>query len=211
LENFTDGNRVLWSEGEYASIADRRIDGTGKYDADKIEADAQSAFPATTATYTYANASGTTDNSLLVTQPYKRTLAQLNVAKINGNGYTVGKTDETDKKIATGTKFAFQVALNPFDEDENGFEAAPDQIGGTIITSPRTSDDTVVTPESFNNELQEIKPSDLEKSADYGGKFDNLNGIVEVTIPVGAIVTQMSASKAGSSDEINWVYSDKTK
>ena len=102
------------------------------------------------------------------------------------------------------------MALNPFDEDENGFEAGPDEIGGTIITSPRTSDDSVVVPESFNNELQAIKPSDLEKSADFNGKFSNLNGIVEVDLPVASIVTQMSASKAGSSDEINWVYSDKT-
>jgi len=207
LENFTDANRVLWTEGEYASLADRQID-AGKYVAAPIETDATTAFPATTATYTYANASGTTDNSLLITQPYKRILAQLDLAATNG--YGVGKTDATSKKVATGKKYAFQVALSPFDEAENGFQAAPDEIGGTIITSPRTSDDTVVTPDSFNKELQEIKPADLEKSSDYNGKFANLDGIVEVNLPVASITTQMTASKAGSSDEINWVYSDKT-
>ena len=122
----------------------------------------------------------------------------------------MGKTDATSKKVATGKSFAFEVSLNPFDEAENGFQAAPDEIGGTIITSPRTSDTTVVDPKSFNKELQEIKPDNLEKNSAYEGKFDNLNGIVEVNLPVASIVTQMTASKAGSSDEINWVYSDKT-
>ena len=210
LANFTDDavQRVLWTEGEYASVADRQIAGPN-YVAAPIAADAVSAFPATTATYTYANASGTTDNSLLVTQPFKRILAQLNLAATNG--YTVGSTDATTKKVATGKKYAFQVALSPFDEAENGFQAGPDEIGGTIITSPRTSDTTVVTPKSFKNELQEIKPTDLEKITDYAGKFDNLDGIVEVALPVASIVTQMTASKAGSSDEINWVYSDNTR
>ena len=208
LENFTHGNRVLWTEGEYASIADRRII-TGAYNTAAIVADAESAFPETTAVYTYANASGSTDNTLLLTQPYKRTLAQLDVAE--DHGYTVGATNESSTTLATGTKFAFKTNNSIFDEDENGFEAAPDEIGGTIITSPRTSDDSVaVVGESFNNELQEIKPENLEKSSGYAGKFDNLNGIIDVTIPVGAIVTQMTASKAGSSDETNWVYSDRT-
>jgi len=211
LKNFTsDDNRLLWSEGEYASIADRQIDAAGKYDADAIEADAQAAFPTvTTATYTFANAAGATDNTLLITQPYKRILAQLDKAK--DNGYTVGKSDATSKKVATGTKYAFQIGATIFDEDEHGFQAAPDEIGGTTITSPRTSDDSVVTPESFNRELQAIKPKDLDQSDQYEGKYANANGIVDVTVPVASIITQMTATKAGSSDEINWVYSDTTK
>ena len=210
LKNFTADNRVLWTEGEYASLADRRISG-GKYDATETLKDARRAFPATTAIYTYANASDSngTDNSLLITQPYKRILAQLDEA-IDG-GYSVGKSDATSTKVATGKTYAFTVALDAFDEDENGYNAAPDEIGGDIITSPRTSDNSVVTPESFSAELQEIKPSDLEKSEGFEGTFANKDGFVEVELPVAAIVTQMTASKAGTSDEINWVYSDKTK
>ena len=221
LKNFTDNARVLWTEGEYASIADRRI-ALGKYVENDIKTDANSAFTSintplapglgaaegSTVTYTYANAAGgTTDNSLLITQPYKRILSQLTAAK--PDGYTVGVTDGNATTIATGKTFAFQITASPFDEDEDGFQAAPDEIGGTIITSPRTSDDVTITPESYNNELQEIKPTDLEKDSRFGGKFDTLNGIVEVKVPVASIVTQMSASKAGTSDEINWVYSDK--
>ena len=225
ITNFTDdvkNTRMLWTEGEYASIADRCIVIEGNvtsgqeavYDLGCIKADAAQ-FMINSAVYTYANAAGTIENKLLFTQPYKRVLAQLNNATVNrtkyaglANGqYIYDPTNVAGAKyqtLETGTGYNFAMSLKVYDEDENTPVAS---IGGTIITSPQTTGATAVT---FNKELQEVNADQLEKGLALDGEFDSKNGFVDITnIPMPAIVTQMVGSTAGSTAEMNWVYSDK--
>jgi hypothetical protein len=199
LDNFTDGTIMLWTEGEYASFSDRRLDATAKYDATKIIDDSK-AFKISSAVYNYANvAGGDVENKLLLTQPFKRTIAQLGEA--TNQGYT-GSTDQVNnKKVATGSSYNFAMGLSIFDEAENQNEEA---LAGTAIVSPRTTGAEAVT---FNCELQDINATQLEELSPEISK--NKNGFVEISdFHIPAIVTQMTASKAGSSAEINWVYAD---
>jgi len=199
LENFTDDTIMLWTEGEYASFADRRLDSDAKYDVDEIITDS-GAFKISSAVYNYANAAGgDVENKLLLTQPFKRTIAQLGEAQ--NQGYTGSLDQVHNKKVTTGSKFKFTMGLAIFDEAENQNEEA---LAGTAIVSPRTTGAEAVT---FNCELQDINSTQLEELSPEISK--NKNGFVEISdFRIGAIVTQMTASKAGSSAEINWVYAD---
>jgi len=236
VNNFNDNNnpdgnlRMLWTEGEYASIADRCIEednnithSTGAtttdtitsvfYDKECVVNDAKQ-FNIRSAVYTYANASAGIENKILITQPYKRLLAQLgNPAvgynpKYNGTSNTKVVLDlakEKYQKVATGTSYDFRIAPTPYDEDE---QTSVQAIAGTIITSPATTGSSVI---KFNKELQEINADNMEKNPGFNGAFDNKNGFVEFTVPVSAITTQMVGSVAGSSAEMNWVYTDNNK
>ncbi len=226
IENFTDDaneTRIIWTEGEYASIADRCITLEGNatagenavYDLGCVTADAAK-FMIDSAVYNFSNKAGSIENKLLFTQPYKRILTQLNNAKVNGDNYDVGKANgkyiynpdyvggAKYQTLETGTGYSFTMKLTTYDEDENTPVAA---IGGTIITSPQTTGvDRVV----FDKEVQEVNSDQLEKGASMKGEFDSKNGFVDITnIPMPAIVTQMVGSTAGPSAEMNWVYSDK--
>jgi hypothetical protein len=235
INGFTDNHhKLLWTEGEYASIADRCInirnesaaavtnstlkdsDQVAQYDLTCITKDAYE-FMIDSAVYTYANAAGSIENKLLLTQPYKRLLAQLNNAEVNGtrysgvhNGkYIYNATAATPlyQTLETGESYNFTMNIsNTFDEDEQQVVAA---IGGRIITSPITTGAEAVT---FNKELQEVNAAQLEKHPGFGGEFDNKNGFTEVNnIPMPAITTQMVGSIAGPSAEMNWVYTDNVR
>jgi len=248
LDQFTDNRRVLWTEGEYASLADRCI---GKADANNaygddnstattsnkavyvgtcVENDAEQ-FVKANAVYNFSNAKGDVqENKLLVTQVYKRILAQLNYYSVGAtdtlttssleagksimehfgyNGlanYTevaaTGTGSSQTKTVDTGVGYKFNVSYETFDEKEN---KNAEEIGGTIIVSPRSSSDNTVT---FNNELQEVNPDQLEKNPDLKGAYDNINGFSVFKLGVPAITTQMVGSVVGSSAETNWVYTE---
>jgi len=224
LTGFTDAtHRLLWAPGEYASIADRCIDADdnitqGKtdnntsvfYDRGCLANDANQ-FRVNSAVYTFANATGDVkENKLLVTQPYKRILAQF--GNVTGFGGYKGSSDvalkydiDTDKyqNLATGTKYYFTVDVtSTYDEDEK--QQAQD-IGGTIITSPAS---TSSNPDKFNHELQEINSEDMEKNPGFKGAFDAKNGFTDFGLTIPAITTQMVGSVIGSSAQMNWVYTD---
>jgi len=224
LTGFTDAtHRLLWAPGEYASIADRCIDTNNTitaaanennttvfYDRGCLANDANN-FRVTSAVYTFANATGDVkENKLLVTQPYKRILAQF--GNVSGFGGYQGSSDvalkydiDTDKyqNLATGTKYYFTVDVtNTYDEDEN--QQAQD-IGGTIITSPAS---TSSNPDKFNHELQEINAEDMEKNPGFKGAFDAKNGFTNFALTIPAITTQMVGSALGSVAQMNWVYTD---
>jgi len=211
VQNFTEeGTTLLWTEGEYASIADRRIDlnTTGKaiYDPDGVKEDAE-VFKVTTITYTFANkALGeiSQDNILNITQPYKRLLAQLGLA--TSVGY-LGGPNYTSSEVDTGEGYYFSTtAKNLFDEDENTVSA---ELGGTIITSgPGVLDSLAVT---YNREVERVGAEAFEGSESYADYFKDKNGFADFNISIPAIVTQMVGSKAGASAEMNWVYNDTTK
>ena len=238
VRNFTNDateTRLLWTEGEYASIADRCIVADGnvtndlddeennisvsgvKYDDECVKADAQ-IFNVGTAIYTFNNKDthlGAEDNIVLLTQPYKRLLAQLNLAgKIFNDvdkgysgvhNYTVyNALLGTQDKVDTGRGYYFQTEVSGlYDEDEWSKLA---EVGGTIITSGTDLPGTI--PDTNDKELESIDASAFEKNEKMDGAFDDKNGFAEFSVGVPAIITQMIGSKAGASAEMNWVYSD---
>lgn len=232
LNDFTDGTkglaRVLWTEGEYAALADRCLsntvdigDGTAGvvYDAGCVT-DNATELMVSNAVYTFANKSGSLENQVLITQPYKRILAQLgnpvvwNIAGTdsfqykggkNWVRYIVGSTTATQDKVDTGLGYNFQSTASVWDEDEWQKEAA---IGGTIITSPVTTGATAVT---YNKELQALLPDAFDQHPGLEGAFDAKDGFADFNVNVPSIITQMVATQAGSSAEMNWIYSDTTK
>jgi hypothetical protein len=222
IANFTEDNRMLWAPGEYASIADRCIiaddnntaQTNAAYNATCIDDDAE-VFRVKSAVYTFANANGDSISKLLITQPYKRHLAQLastytpesykGVA--NGNGI-YNEDKEKYHKLATGSSNYFTVDVTKtWDEDEQSKDA---DIGGAIITSPAS---TSSNPDKFNKEVQEVNSEDIEKNPGFANFFDTKNGFTEFAINgsnsnVPAISTEMVGSKAGASAEMNWIYTD---
>ncbi|MCK4441795.1 MAG: hypothetical protein KAU90_07290, partial [Sulfurovaceae bacterium] len=233
ISNFTANRRILWTEGEYASLADRCIQDNNvsqgnlhaSYNFECVKKDA-SQFSQNNTVYSFANAQGDIkENKLLVTQPYKRILAQLDANgtitsagkhkskstgimkyfSYSGTSNFVDTPDNGLEKLETGTSFKFVVNQAIYDEDEARNAEA---IGGTIITSPRTSDGSEV---SFNNEVQEVNSDQLEKASDLKGAYDKTNGFIRFSLNGGsraipAITTQMVGSVVGSSAETNWVY-----
>jgi hypothetical protein len=171
-------------------------------------------FNATNAVYDFANATGDVlENKLIITQPYKRILAQLDyngttalntMTKYGYNGAKnwVDTTNGGLEKVDTGLGWKFLVSYEVYDEDE---VKNAEEIGGTLIVSPRTSADNAVT---FNNELQEVNAIDLEKNPDLKGAYDNKNGFAVFSLGIPAITTQMIGSVVGSSAETNWIYTE---
>jgi len=107
INNFTDGNKIIYTEGEIASLQDRRIidggNGWAKYSEQGIRADAR-AFLVNSASYNFA--ADSLANKLTITQPYKRVLVQLG----NDDGYW----QDTDTNFG-----GFSYLYNVFDEDEH--------------------------------------------------------------------------------------------
>ena len=236
IYGFTNNRRMLWTEGEYASLADRCIQSNGtvsgnlhaSYNWQCVKQDAAT-FSQSNTVYTFANAQGDIkENKLIVTQPYKRILAQLDANgtvtasgkhkatstglmryfSYTGKGNFVDTAENGLEKVETGTSYKFVVNQTIYDEDEMKNAQA---IGGTIITSPRTSDGNVV---AFNNEVQEVNSDQLEKASDLKGAYDKTNGFIRFSLGsasatqnyLPAVTTQMVGSVVGSSAETNWVY-----
>jgi hypothetical protein len=211
IQNFTEpGKAILWTEGEYASIADRRIDivsGNAAYVPADVKTDAE-VFRVDRLTYTFANkdlGEINLDNKVLITQPYKRLLAQLNEA--TNVGY-LGNKNYTKYKVDTGMGYYFSTkATRLVDEDEKSVTAA---LGGTIITSGPGVHNSI--PVTYNHELEIVGAEAFENSSEkFGAYFKDKNGFADFSIGIPAVITQMVGSKAGASAEMNWIYNDTTK
>lgn len=199
LANMTDENMILWSEGEYAALHDRRID-AGKYDEAGIRADAR-AFLIKSAYYTYSEKSEA--NQLLITQPMKRVLTQLG----NDDGYWQNITNQNPYG-------GFKIAGNTFDEDETIDGAAINITRGTF-TSPFNT--TGFVDSTYNDELHILRnleeDTQIVHNTDY---FGNNDGFMYITFQgnnegLPAIVTQMTGSKINGFSQINWIYAPTIK
>ncbi len=192
INNFTSGNKIIYTEGENASLQDRRIQGVNddivpvamewaKYNEAGIREDAK-AFVVSSATYNFA--ANSIANQLVITQPYKRVLVQLG----NDDGYWQD----------TETNFGgFSFLYNVFDEDEH-----MDNIAYT--KSPHNSEITIL-----RNELQVM--ANLEDGTEFEGqngfallRFTNING-QNSGIP--AVISQMIGTTTGGIPQVNWIYS----
>ncbi len=188
IRNYTDGNILLWTEGEYAAIQDRRIDG-GKYVKADILKDAK-AFEIGSGLYTYEAG---TKNNLIFTQPFKRILVQL------------GDPARYYHSVSGWNYKGFQTTTELFDEAENTYVA---QTGTTIITSPINASSGQVS--YLKEELAVLKDTDdLQNNEGYEGFFAKKNGFGYISIKGGkipAIATQWVGSTVNGKPSMNWIY-----
>jgi len=185
IANFTDGNKIIYTEGEIAGLQDRRIRGEDSAGADipwamynqvGIENDAR-AFLVSNISYSFAAES--IANKLFITQPYKRTLIQLG----NNDNYWQG----------TGFSFLYNVFNENEYMDRNAYTESPYNSGR----------------KTFTNELESL--ANLED----GTEFENQNGFALLRFTnasgqnssIPAIVTQMIGTTVGGVPQVNWVYS----
>lgn len=202
LKNFTDGNMVLWSEGEYASIQDRNIDVNGMYVPASILEDAQT-FVVKSAYYTYTADSEA--NTLLITQPMKRILVQL----AQGNAYW--------SNYASYSFGGFKTVSSIVDEDETADNAPTTDIALGNLVSPYTIDAATPVVLTYNDELQAI--SNIEENTINKDHFTTNDGFAVVTFSADgsqfnglpAIVTQMIGTNVNGVALTNWVYSPVNK
>jgi hypothetical protein len=216
LANFTVKDMImLWAEGEYASIQDRRLSagGTSKtsvYNIDGLREDAK-AFLINRTYYTYKEGNAQDDaqhrNTILLTQPMKRPLIQAG----NLDRYWRASATSTDvtpnysNLLGSGWGY-FEFSRNVYDENEREYSK---EAGLTNITSPYNAS---IQPDPYEQELQPIRDleEDLPEDAEYF-RFKT-NGYVDITIKniprkLPAIVTQMTSSKVGGESQTNWIYS----
>ena len=223
LANFTVGKMImLWSEGEYASIQDRRLvpdaNNIAVYNLVGLLDDAD-AFMIKRTFYTYkagdAQAQGH-NNSLLLTQPMKRPLVQANNIgrfwRSNPSNYYL-VPDYNDAKGDTGWGY-FEFKHNLYDENEREYA---EESGLTNITSPYSANKLA---DPYRKELQPIK--DMEEDFDdMTGETEHYfavqtNGYADINIKnsprkLPAIVTQMTSSVIEGESQINWIYSPVDK
>jgi hypothetical protein len=202
LSNFTDENMMLWAEGEFAALHDRRIE-DGRYNVDAVLADSKT-FMVSSTYYTFDK--DAIANQITVTQPMKKILAQL-VATNGSRANSIGEYLIDDGSAQGG----FELKYFLRDEDENDPIKIP--IVFEEITSPHNvGADEIIT---FRDEMQLIKDTSLELAEGAADPFKNketsgfayLNFIGadgEEGLP--AIVTQMSGSKIGNIAQTNWIY-----
>ncbi len=232
LRNYTDDNKIIYTEGEIASLQDRWISPTDKpvpatadfsggahvwaeYSEPEICTDA-TAFHVSRTTYTFEEKS--VANQLIVTQPYKRILVQMGNDRrywqdVTLPAYVPPKYHyDADGKLVLdniGHFGGFSYLYNVYDEHEK-----MSKIDYTY--SPYNAFARIIRPELASM-------ADLEK----GTEFEGENGFVRLWFtneggqraPIPAIITQMIGStvdigSAGAPNlvpQLNWIYSQFRK
>lgn len=214
MNNYSDDNMIVWTEGETASLADRRLDQNGTtadYAAQGltvgvgIGADA-TAFASNGFYYRFDNgANGSIANNLIFTQPFKRILTQLG----NLDGYWTVVPGATPGSFVTGEEYEFATQCAFWDEKENTFVPdSPDGENG-LITSPYNGEEPGEVESQYNQEVTILTEQELEKGEAFGGIYDNVHGYSSCAISTmpPAIVSQMIGSDVGGNALTNWVYS----
>jgi len=208
LTNFTDSTvhqALLWTEGEFAALADRDIDDNGSnvaiYNETKIEEDAKK-FKRGNYIFEFGNSK---EDQVIVTQPLKRTLIQLdtiNIANSVANTAQVESNRDALTNLWSGITFtsanfikedgygSFILSANVYNDDEDKHTANAD----SFIVSPAT-----ISTSGAPGEVSII--TSFLKDAGYAKGY----AILPVNVP--AIVTQMSATEVNGNVETNWIYS----
>jgi len=203
LQNFTENadSGMMWAEREYASISDRCLDTSAKYDTGCLTNDA-AVFTVANATYNYANKSnnGITDNKMYITQPYKRILIQR--FGNNTNGYT--GTSQVVNTLRTGKNTRFTSTALVYDENEQ-FPSTATSTTGLNLSGTANAANLV---NGYAAEVQVIPSSAFEQHPNNKATYGNKDGFAEFNVGVPAIITQMVATKSGDAFVTNWVYSN---
>ncbi len=214
IENFTDGNLMLWTEGEYASLQDRRFKvlpttTTAIYDEASIREDAK-AFLTSGAMYSFEKDSV---NKLLFTQPYKRILVQL------GN----------DDRYWDYTYFNDTTSVKPyggFSTDAELYDEAEARVGQVVLDNP-VEEVPIISPAGVNPDAPDAPKLVYDELAIFTDKADlqrldndqkdatrnpskfykgNGFGYVRVSGNIPAVVTQQMGSIVNGTNQMNWVY-----
>lgn len=210
LANYTTDNQMmLWAEGEYASLQDRRIaddidanvgtaneNGYADYNISGIVADSK-AFVVTNGFFTFdkdAN-KGENDYAFLLLQPTKRAMVMAGKGTDHWYGTINAKADEWGY---------FKLTKSLYNEDEG-----PTATVGLIpaITSPLNA--AAATP--YKDELTTLSYDQMvEDGADMFVNGETA-GYIDIKITnikgLPAIVTEMSSTDVDGEAQINWIYS----
>lgn len=209
LSNYTTDNQVmLWAEGEYASIQDRRIydpDGNvstvdyAEYNTTGIEKDSDT-FVVHNGYFSFEKGALEDDNAyaFILTQPTKRALIMAD----KGRYWLTEDVQKNDWGY-------FELDRTPYDEDEGGDTA--NDIGWVTITSPLNTDPAAIEP--YRDEVATLDYATMVKNlnADVFTK-GTTDGYIDLVINnnqggLPAIVTQMVAHKIDGQAQINWINS----
>jgi hypothetical protein len=212
IDNFTDGAKagMLWTEGELANIADRCLvaGNTGseiKYDTACLAADIAN-FNIARTNYEFRDAENT---ELLITQPYKRVLVQIEDRRTTGGNYQnvpafrnyFNYYNKSTKRAKVGTSLRNVTNYGQFDL------ASPAIYDDNENLSTSTSDGYIVSPAPIQSQTPGI-PNELSVFNPLGAYSDSKSGFATIKYTANAhgIVTQMAASEVGSTSEVNWIY-----
>jgi len=214
MTNFTVDEKsqvLLWTEGEFAALADRAIvnvSGQARYSEIQIEKDASAFYKDNnlSATNNYIFEFGNSkEDMVIVTQPLKRTLVQLDTVNVGTLSATTqindGFIDATNNiwtKIGFSSAYyvsnygEFTLNANVYDDNENYHTIN----GRSFIVSPANTSTT-----GASGEVSLL--SEFLTDAGYA------KGYALLPLRVPAIVTQMSAVDVDGSVETSWIYSSR--
>jgi len=218
MQNYTDNDAkqiMLWTEGETASLADRRFaknpdTGRADYAKDNLVADGPIATDAKSFSgdgfyFRFDNAEGgAIANNLIFNQPLKRVLTQLG----NHDGFwEIAGTNPSG--FVTGEKYYFTLRCHYWDEKENKNTVA---TGSGLITSPYNPTPKKIEP--FKKEIVILTDDLLENDEEaFGTKYNKINGYADCYMNSDAqppaIVSQMVGSDINGHALTNWTYSVK--
>jgi hypothetical protein len=207
LSNYTTDNQMmLWAEGEYASIQDRRLtkktaSQLSTYDLVGITDDAE-AFIKHNGYFTFKESKNHKKNdfAFLVTQPNKRALIMAG----DRNNYWKGESIYSDHK----NWGYFILDKEIYDNNEVGNEKK--EIGFVSYTSPLLNDPTDLA--KYKNEVATFAYEDMINK-DWDERFRNgeTDGYIDMKINgsrgLPAIITEMSSAEVGGEAQLNWIYS----
>ncbi len=203
LANYTTDNQMmLWAEGEYAAIQDRRIADANnttasEYNTTTITDDA-AAFLVHNGYFTFNKGAGQDKNdyAFLITQPSKRALVMAG----DKNNYWTSETVPTDWGY-------FTLSKTIYDNDEIGNEAK--EVGFVSYTSPLLNDPADIA--KYKDELATFSFADMTSQDDDRFKNGEVAGYTDMqingTLGLPAIITEMSSADVGGEAQINWIYS----
>ena len=229
LRNFTSNQMMLWSEGEWAAIQDRRIvedkNGRSTFDKTGIRVDAKTAFYTKSAYFTFEKDSKA--NKLIITQPMKRVLMHMLSTPTDSlywehfndpsrNGKCLTHPDRDKEGYYSNEFGGFNINDWVFDNDEK-LAGNVELVPLAPITSPYS---TSVTKYSINCEVAELGDEYFQRDTDLiGSEFaHDKDGFAYVNFTRGdqgsglpAIVTQMTGSKVDHIAQTNWIYAPTIK
>ena len=218
LVNYTTDNQMmLWAEGEYAAIQDRRIfagtgaDGFSDYNKSGLKEDAKT-FVVHNAYFTFDKKGNECKNdyAFILTQPMKRPLvmalgstsywAGVNLSAGNWGYYTINEKKPWTEREESPT------ANNSF-----GFV----QLNSPLDGKPPKKDDEYSLELSTFTYSEMLEGADTIGDEDYGFETGDVAGYVDMKLNknkgIPAIVTEMSSHDVEGEAQINWFYSATDK
>jgi len=208
LSNYVEPNKVmLWAEGEYAAIQDRRIDDK-KYVPSDIKNDAET-FLIKQTFFTFDKTNGDKNEAtLLLTQPMKRAL------QMAGQGSTYWRASETD--ISSDEWGDFKLKRTPWTDDEGTYKPVKEETQYGSLNSPLDGTVPAKEPGGYQDEITSLNYKTLTEG--FEDVFDNGEkaGYIDITIfnaakAIPAIVTEMTSKDVDGECQINWIYSATAK